>query len=52
MNEGKKRKKERKEKKEEWKGVVGQVAGDGRRWPEMAGDGWPKPQVQPMVVQL
>jgi len=48
-NEGKKRKKERKEKKEEGKGDGRsccrrrpEVAGDGRKWPEMGGQS-PKP---------
>ena len=26
--------------------MVGHVAGGGRRWPEVAGDGRPKPQAQ------
>ena len=39
MNEGKKRKKERKDKKKEGKGMVGHVAGGGRRWSETAGSG-------------
>ena len=49
---GRKERRKGKKRKKKGRGMVGYVAGGGRRRPEVAEDGWPKPQAQPMVVQV